>query len=73
MKKLQLIVYLIVIIGVFVAYQQGNIHEQEALFCASTFNAGHNSYNKYLYWMEDGICCEFVLEYGMIAESCENE
>lgn len=73
MKILQTIVYLIVLIGVITAYMQGNIHEQESLFCASNFNAGYSEYNKYLYWQEDAICCRFILKNGMIAESCGND
>ncbi len=74
MKKLQMIVYLILLIGIVMGYVEGfDTYKNDALACASYFNASYTFHNEYIYWEENGLCCKYALINNSIQEFCQND
>lgn len=72
MKKLQLIVYAILLIGLVMGYVEGfDTNEINAQECISYYEADYDFYNEWLYWKENNKCCKYALIDNMIEEYCE--
>lgn len=74
MKKLQLITYIFVLfVFIFALINGFDIYYYEkSVNCAYKLNSdSYYIYNKYLYWEENGICCEYNLINNSIMEKCQ--
>lgn len=71
-KKLQILVYVILLSGLIIGMVQGfDSYKEDALNCASYFNADYSFYNEHLYWKENNMCCKYSLINNSIMELCD--